>query len=62
MTVNVGENDYLHIRTENTYTSDGNYTASTKDARGNTVTQTVNTSDGTLTSVKDPTNQTVNYT
>ena len=49
------------IRTETTYT-DGNYVATTKDARGNIVTQNVNPTDGTLTSVTDPKGQTVNYT
>ena len=51
-----------YIRMENTYTADGNYGATAKDARGNIVTSVVNTSDGTLTSVRDPENQTVNYT
>ena len=51
-----------YIRTENTYTSDGNYSAATKDARGNVVSQSVNPKDGTLESVTDPTGQTVNYT
>lgn len=50
------------IKTETAYTANGNYVASTKDARGNTVTQNVNTTDGTLTSVTDPNGQTVNYT
>ena len=53
---------YPYIRTENTYTTDGNYAATTKDARGNVVTQSVNTSDGTLTSMTDPTGQAVSYT
>ncbi len=56
------ESAYPYIRTEHTYTTDGNYTATTKDARGNTVSQSVNVNDGTLTSVTDPTGQTVNYT
>ena len=62
MTVNVGEANYPHIRTETAYTANGNYTASTKDARGNTVTQSVNQRDGSLTSVTDPAGQTVAYT
>ena len=56
------ENANPYIRTESTYTADGNYSASTKDARGNVVSQVVNQKDGTLQSVTDPTNQTVNYT
>ena len=56
------ESAYPYVRTENTYTTDGNYTATTKDARGNVVTQSVNANDGTLTSVTDPTGQTVSYT
>ena len=55
------ENANPYIRTESTYTSDGNYSASTKDARGNVVSQVVNQKDGTLQSVTDPTGQTVNY-
>ena len=56
------ENANPFIRTESTYTENGNYPASTKDARGNVVSQTVNPKDGTLESVTDPTGQTVNYT
>ena len=56
------ENANPFIRTESTYTENGNYPASTKDARGNVVSQTVNPKDGTLQSVTDPTGQTVNYT
>ena len=56
------ESAYPYVRTENTYTTDGNYTATTKDSRGNVVTQSVNANDGTLTSVTDPTGQTVSYT
>ena len=56
------ENATPYIRTESTYTSDGNYSATTKDARGNVVSQVVNQKDGMLQSVTDPTNQTVNYT
>ena len=60
-TGSTADSAYPYIRTETAYTSDGNFTASTKDARGNTVTQVVNTNDGTLTSVTDPAGQTVNY-
>ena len=56
------ETAYPYIRTEQTYTSDGNFAQTAKDARGNTVTRSVNTNDGTLESVTDPENQTVSYT
>ena len=56
------ENAYPFIRSEMTYTSDGNYTAASKDARGNTVTQVVDPNTGTLTSVTDPNGQMVQYT
>lgn len=61
-TGNTADNAYPYIRTETAYTGDSNHTASTKDARGNTVTQSVNLNDGTLTSVTDPAGQTVHYT
>ncbi len=54
--------DAAFIKTESTYTADGNYNATSKDARGNVVTQNVNATDGTLTSVTDPNGQTVSYT
>ena len=54
--------DTAFIKTESTYTANGNYTATSKDARGNFVTQNVNATDGTLTSVTDPNGQTVSYT
>ena len=54
--------DSAFIKTESTYTADGNYKAATRDARGNVVTQNVNATDGTLTSVTDPNGQTVSYT
>ena len=54
--------DTAFIKTESTYTANGNYTATSKDARGNVVTQNVNATDGTLTSVTDPNGQTVSYT
>ena len=60
-TGSTADSTYPYIRMETAYTSDGNFTASTKDARGNTVTQAVNANDGTLTSVTDPTGQTFNY-
>ena len=60
-TGSTADSAYPYIRTETAYTSDSNFTASTKDARGNTVTQAVNANDGTLTSVTDPAGQTVNY-
>ena len=56
------ETAYPYIRTEQTYTSDGNFAQTAKDARGNTVTRSVNTNDGTLESVTDPAGQTVSYT
>ena len=60
-TESAAENANPYIRTESTYIADGNYSASTKDARGNVVSQVVNQKDGTLQSVTDPTGQTVNY-
>ena len=54
--------DAAFIKTESTYTANGNYNATSKDARGNVVTQNVNATDGTLTSVTDPNGQTVSYT
>ena len=62
ITNNTAESAYPYIRTENTYTTDGNYGAAATDARGNVVTQSVNLRDGTLSSITDPANQTVNYT
>ena len=54
--------DSAFIRTETVYNADGTFATSTKDARGNAVTQNVNATDGTLTSVTDPNGQTVSYT
>ena len=54
--------DYPYIRTENTYAHQGNYPEKAKDARGYEVIQEIDANDGTLTSVSDPTEQTVNYT
>ena len=56
------ESAYPYIRTETAYDANGNYTATTKGARGNVTTQSVNANDGTRTSVTDPAGQTVNYT
>ena len=53
--------DGAFIKSESTYTADGNYKATSKDARGNVVTQNVNATDGTLQSVTDPNGQTVYY-
>lgn len=55
------ENAYPFIRSESTYTSDGNYALTTKDARGNVVARAANVCDGTVSSVTAPTGQTVNY-
>lgn len=54
--------DAAFIKTESTYTADGNYKTASKDARGSVATQNVNATDGTLTSVTDPNGQTVSYT
>ena len=53
--------DGAFIKSESTYTADGNYKATSKDARGNVVTQNVNATDGTPQSVTDPNGQTVYY-
>ncbi len=55
------EDAYPYIRTEATYTSDGNYPLTSKDARGNIVTRDTNAYDGTVTKVTDPTGQAVTY-
>lgn len=60
-TGSTADSAYPYIRTETAYSTDGNFTASTKDARGNAVTQNVDATDGTLTSVTDPNGQTVSY-
>lgn len=54
--------DTAFIKILSDYTDDGNYKKTTTDTRGYIVEQTVNTTDGTLTQVKDPNNQEVNYT
>ncbi len=61
-TNNTAETAYPYIRAEQTYTTDGNFAQTAKDARGNTVTQDVNARTGQLNSVADPTGQTVSYT
>ncbi len=50
------------IKTEQSYTSNGNYLQSATNSAGNTVTYNYNTSNGTLASVTDAENNTVNYT
>ena len=49
------------IETQTTYTSNQNYVATQKDARGKVVTSNIDLTAGTLTSVTDPNGQTVNY-
>ena len=49
------------IETQTTYTPNQNYVATQKDARGKMVTSTIDQTAGTLTSVKDPNEQVVNY-
>ena len=44
------------------YSDDGNYITLERDARGKTVTTVTDSDKGTVTSVKDPNNQQVNYT
>ena len=60
-TNNTAEAAYPYIRSEKTYTEDGNFALTAKDARGNTVTRSTNARTGELNSVTDPTGQTVNY-
>ncbi len=60
-TNNTAETAYPYIRTEQTYTMDGNFALTAKDARGNTVTRSTNARTGELNSVTDPTGQTVSY-
>ena len=55
------ETAYPYIRSEQTYTTDGNFALTAKDARGNTVTRCTNARSGELNSVTDPTGQTVSY-
>ena len=61
-TNNTEETAYPYIRSEQAYTTDGNFAQTAKDARGNTVTRDTNTRTGELNSVTDPTGQTVSYT
>lgn len=58
--VNQASGSTNYIRSDTTYTN-GNYVATRKDARGNTVEYTVNALDGTTTSIKDPAGNIVNY-
>ena len=53
--------DELFIKTETGYTTNGNYVTTQTDARGNTVTNTVD-ANGKVLSVTDPAAQTVSYT
>ena len=50
------------IQTETTYTADGNYVATQKDAAGKTTTYNYNITKGTLSSVTDPMGNTTSYT
>lgn len=50
------------IKTEQSYTPNGNYLQSATNSAGNTVNYNYNMSNGTLTSVTDAENNTVNYT
>jgi YD repeat-containing protein len=59
---NKTDNENPFIKTLHSYTADGNYPATTTDARGNVATQIIDATTGTLTSASDPTGQTVNYT
>ena len=50
------------IQSNTTYTSNGNYVATQKDARAKTVTTVTDANKGTVTKVTDPNSQDVNYT
>ena len=52
----------LLIKADTTYIANGNYPASSADARGNTATQAIDAITGTLSSVTDPAGQSVAYT
>ena len=52
--------DALFMKTQTTYTDNGNYIASQKDARGNVVTNAIN-SNGKVTAVTDPAGNTIHY-
>lgn len=58
---NAESNPSYFIRSETTYTADGNYAAIQKDARGKAVTTVTDTNKGTTTSVTDPKGQKVEY-
>ena len=58
---NSDANPTSYIRGETTYTADGNYIATQKDARAKTVTTATDTQRGTTTSVTDAKGQTVRY-
>ena len=57
---NTSDNFYIAGKTE--YTGNGNYVAKQIDARGKEVITETNTDKGTVTYVKDPKGQQVNYT
>ena len=56
------ESSYPYIRTETTYSNDKNYENAIKNACGNTSSQNINPSDGTLMSSTDANGNTINYT
>lgn len=58
---NAEENPSYFIRSETTYTDDGNYVAEQKDARGKIVRMEIDPQRGTTTSVTDAKGQTVEY-
>lgn len=58
---NAENNPSYFIRSETTYTADGNYAAIQKDARGKAVSTVTDANKGTTTSVTDPKGQTVEY-
>ncbi len=56
------ENANPYIRTENTYSTDGNYIATEKDACGKIITRDIDLKNGTLISLTDPDGHIINYT
>ena len=54
--------DQTAITSETVWQSNGNYPASSTDARGNTVSKVIDSESGLTQSVTDPNSQTVNYT
>lgn len=62
MTSSAVTNGRVKMETVNTYTSGGNYLASTTDPLGNTTQYTYHTSLGTLNSMTDPRGSTTTYT